>query len=34
MNGYSDWARKYPIVGKKSHCLANILLIPEDGLLK
>lgn len=30
LNGYNDWERHIPIVGKKATVLANTLLIPEE----
>jgi hypothetical protein len=30
LNGYNDWERTIPIVGKKATVLANTLLIPEE----
>ena len=34
LNGYNDWERKIPIVGKKATVLANTLLIPEEWPIK
>ena len=34
LNGYNDWERNIPIVGKKATVLANTLLIPEEWPIK
>ena len=34
LNGYNDWERSIPVVGKKATVLANILLIPEEWPIK
>jgi hypothetical protein len=34
LNGYNDWERTIPIVGKKATVLANTLLIPEEWPIK
>jgi hypothetical protein len=33
-NGYNDWERTIPIIGKKATVLSNTLLIPEEWPLK
>src|SRR5277367_2322874 len=30
LNGYNDWERNIPILGKKATVLANTLLIPQE----
>jgi PEGA domain len=34
LNGYNDWERNIPVVGKKATVLANTLLIPEEWPIK
>ncbi|MBF0571050.1 MAG: PEGA domain-containing protein [Candidatus Omnitrophica bacterium] len=34
LNGYNDWERSIPVIGKKATVLANALLIPEEWPIK